>query len=194
MRKADTKALGWSEKPKADWAIPTENPDEEAMKKATSVKVSSDGVKIDKEKWTDDLIKESFSEFGEIEKIARGARNVHVHYKDHESAMKAVAAKNGKTLADLKITVLVSISKILMQNEVKFWFDKFTSRVSNLLEFFHFCLVDFVLMILLFHSLMFLYLHMLRRRKRRSSTKENFPEVVAVEEEASLEIRCGARE
>ena len=98
----------WEDRPIVDWAIPTENPDEEAVKTAKSVRIFHDGPKEEREKLTEDVIKEAFGKFGDIERQSKGGIAVIIEFKEHDSAVKAVEEMNDSEVAGLKVAVTVS--------------------------------------------------------------------------------------
>ena len=94
-----------------DWAIPNDNPDEEAAEKSTAIMVNG----ISKKTFpgiTDAVLKELFSKYGEVSSVRRKETNAKINFFDHEHAIAAIAGENGKELqgANLEIAVRVSLS------------------------------------------------------------------------------------
>ena len=90
-----------------DWAIPNDNPDEEAAEKSTAIMVNG----IPKSTYpgiTDAALREVFSKYGEVRSVRRKETNAKINYFDHDHAVAAIAGENGKELQGAKMEIAVS--------------------------------------------------------------------------------------
>ncbi|KAI6174078.1 hypothetical protein M3Y98_01150900 [Aphelenchoides besseyi] len=94
------KVRPWNGDLVVDWAEQQEEPDEETM---SQVKVIY--VKNLKESVTDDQLTELFSPYGEIDRVKKIRDYAFVHYKDRDSAVKAIEALKGTKIDDVEVEV-----------------------------------------------------------------------------------------
>jgi len=114
FKSRDFKVPGFPERLVADWGIPTENPDDDIRKNTKSVRIITFEMDLANqkelmEKLNEEVIKEAFCIFGEIEKQERRNRKIIVHFKDNAVATKAADEMNGETIADVKIDVKLDV-------------------------------------------------------------------------------------
>ncbi|KAI6206003.1 RRM domain-containing protein [Aphelenchoides besseyi] len=94
------KVRPWNGDLVVDWAEQQEEPDEETM---AQVKVIY--VKNLKESVTDDQLTELFSPYGEIDRVKKIRDYAFVHYKDRDSAVKAIDALKGTKIDDVEVEI-----------------------------------------------------------------------------------------
>ncbi|XP_072178470.1 heterogeneous nuclear ribonucleoprotein Q-like [Diadema setosum] len=95
-----------------DWADPIIEPDSETMSKVKVVYIRN----LSQES-TEAKIKEDFGQYGEVEKAKKMKDYCFVHFKERESAMKAIEEMNGKEYEGSCIEV--SLAKPPMENKKK---------------------------------------------------------------------------
>lgn len=86
-----------------DWADPQEEPDETTMNKVKVLYVRNLTQDISEEK-----LKESFEQFGKVERVKKIKDYAFVHFEDRDHAVLAMRDLNGKELGCSNIEVGVS--------------------------------------------------------------------------------------
>ncbi|XP_048513008.1 heterogeneous nuclear ribonucleoprotein R isoform X8 [Athalia rosae] len=83
-----------------DWADPQEEPDEQTMSKVRVLYVRNLTQDCSEEK-----LKESFEEFGKIERVKKIKDYAFIHFEDRDNAVKAMRELNGKEMGGSHIEV-----------------------------------------------------------------------------------------
>ncbi|KAE9556297.1 hypothetical protein FO519_000480 [Halicephalobus sp. NKZ332] len=94
------KARPWNSDLVVDWAEQQEEPDEETM---AQVKVVY--VKNLKETVTEESLVEMFKEFGEIDRAKKIRDYAFIHYKDRDSAVKALEEMKGREIDGVEVEI-----------------------------------------------------------------------------------------
>ncbi|KAI6234476.1 hypothetical protein M3Y99_00799400 [Aphelenchoides fujianensis] len=111
-RLANGKVRPWNGDLVVDWAEQQDEPDEETM---AQVKVLY--VKNLKEAVTEEQLTEMFAPHGEIDRVKKIRDYAFVHYKERESALKAMEAMKGIKIED--VDVEISLAKPQVDNKMK---------------------------------------------------------------------------
>ncbi|CAD5208548.1 unnamed protein product [Bursaphelenchus xylophilus] len=109
---AGGKIRPWNTDLVVDWAEQQAEPDEETM---STVKVLY--VKNLKEAVTEEKLNEIFKEYGEIERVKKIRDYAFIHYKERESAVKAMEALQGTKIEDVEVEI--SLAKPQQDNKLK---------------------------------------------------------------------------
>lgn len=85
-----------------DWADPQEEPDESTMSKVKVLYVRNLTQEISEEK-----LKESFEQYGKVERVKKIKDYAFVHFEDRDHAVLAMRGLDGKELGCANIEVIV---------------------------------------------------------------------------------------
>ncbi|KAK9710346.1 Heterogeneous nuclear ribonucleoprotein Q acidic domain [Popillia japonica] len=83
-----------------DWADPQEEPDEQTMSKVKVLYVRNLTQEISEEK-----LKESFEQYGKVERVKKIKDYAFIHFEDRENAVKAMEELDGKEMGGSNIEV-----------------------------------------------------------------------------------------
>lgn len=86
-----------------DWADPIEEPSEEIMAKVKVLYVKNLSIKA-----TEEMIKTTFSKYGQVDRVKKIKDYAFVHFKEREEAMKALEELNGETIEGEAIEITLA--------------------------------------------------------------------------------------
>ncbi|XP_062699364.1 heterogeneous nuclear ribonucleoprotein R isoform X11 [Aedes albopictus] len=89
-----------------DWADPQEEPDEQTMSKVKVLYVRNLTQDTSEEK-----LKESFEQFGKVERVKKIKDYAFIHFEDRDHAVNAMKELDGKDLGGSNLEVCVSLAK-----------------------------------------------------------------------------------
>lgn len=87
-----------------DWADPQEEPDESTMSKVKVLYVRNLTQEISEEK-----LKESFEQYGKVERVKKIKDYAFVHFEDRDHAVLAMRGLDGKEIGCANIEVIIQI-------------------------------------------------------------------------------------
>lgn len=89
-----------------DWADPQEEPDESTMSKVKVLYVRNLTQDI-----SEDKLKESFEQYGKVERVKKIKDYAFVHFEDRDNAVLAMRGLDGKELgcANIEVSILFDI-------------------------------------------------------------------------------------
>lgn len=89
-----------------DWADPQEEPDESTMSKVKVLYVRNLTQDI-----SEDKLKESFEQFGKVERVKKIKDYAFVHFEDRDNAVLAMRGLDGKELgcANIEVSILFDV-------------------------------------------------------------------------------------
>ncbi|XP_038076565.1 heterogeneous nuclear ribonucleoprotein Q-like isoform X1 [Patiria miniata] len=102
----------WNTMVTVDWADPVSEPDEETMAKVKVVYVRNLAPEA-----TEEIIKEHFKQYGEIEKVKKMKDYCFIHFTEREAAVKAIEEANGSSFQGQEIEA--SLAKPPTENKKK---------------------------------------------------------------------------
>jgi len=86
-----------------DWADPIEEPSEEIMSKVKVLYVKNLALKA-----TEEIIKTTFSKYGQVDRVKKIKDYAFVHFKEREDAMKALEELNGHELEGEQVDITLA--------------------------------------------------------------------------------------
>jgi len=95
-----------------DWADPMEEPDEDTMAKVKVLYVRNITSDV-----TEEMLKETFGDYGKVERVKKIKDYGFVHFEERDDALKAMDALNGNKLGNLEINI--SLAKPPTENKKK---------------------------------------------------------------------------
>ncbi|XP_074661295.1 heterogeneous nuclear ribonucleoprotein Q-like [Tubulanus polymorphus] len=86
-----------------DWADTQEEPDEETMEKVKVLYIKNLSAEV-----TEEMLKETFSEYGKLERVKKLKDCGFAHFEEREDALKAMEALNGTEIGANKVEIALA--------------------------------------------------------------------------------------